>query len=480
MRARISPLSKPIHAQGIRVPGDKSISHRALMFAALASGESRIAGLAPGGDVRSTARCLAQLGVPLLRGDGTPWVPKPCSTEFPEDDEPTFVAPDRPPGAAPLPARDGEMGHDDAIVLGQGLSGLREPLGPLDCGNSGTTLRLLAGMLAGAGLEATLFGDASLSGRPMERVAAPLRALGAVVETSAGGKPPVILRRGHPLRASAIDSRVASAQVKSAVLLAGLFAEGETSFTEPARSRDHTERMLRMMGFPVLQRGNTIAVRGPAKLSGVAIDVPGDLSSAAFLLTAALIAPPGSELGLEHVGVNPTRTGFLDALALFGARLKLELPQTVAAEPAARISASAQKLHGAELDGDLILRAIDEVPILAVLAAVAEGVTTIRGAGELRVKESDRLAQMALGLRAMGARVEELPDGLRIEGRGGRLDGGAQIDSAHDHRIALAFAVAALASNKPTMIEGAEWADVSFPGFFGLLRRLGAEVEILP
>ena len=479
MRARISPLSKPLHAQGLRVPGDKSISHRALMFAALASGESRLAGLAPGGDVRSTARCLAQLGVPLLRGDGTPWQPKARSLDFPEDDEPTFVGPDRPPGSVALPVRDADMGPDDAIVLGQGLSGLREPLGQLDCGNSGTTLRLLSGILAGAGLEATLSGDASLSGRPMERIAAPLRALGAVVETS-GGKPPVTIRRGHPLRAASISSAVASAQVKSAVLLAGLFAEGETSFTEPARSRDHTERMLRMMGCEVLQRGNTVAVRGPAKLSGVAIDVPGDLSSAAFLLTAALIAPEGSELGLEHVGVNPTRTGFLDALALFGARLKLELPQTGAAEPAARISASAQKLHGAELDGDLILRAIDEVPILAVLAAVAEGVTVIRGAGELRVKESDRLAQMARGLRAMGALVEELPDGLRIEGRGGKLDGGAQIDSAHDHRIALAFSIAALSARKPTVIENAEWADVSFPGFFRLLRRLGAEVEIRP
>ena len=479
MRARISPLSKPLNAQGIRVPGDKSISHRALLFAALASGESRLAGLAPGGDVRSTARCLAQLGVPLLRGDGTPWLPKARSTDFHEDDEPTFVGPERPPGAAPLPVRDADMGPDDAIVFGQGLAGLREPLGHLDCGNSGTTLRLLGGILAGAGVEATLVGDASLSGRPMERVAAPLRTLGAMVETTSG-KPPVTVRRGHPLRAGSISSTVASAQVKSAVLLAGLFAEGETSFTEPARSRDHTERMLRMMGAEIVQRGNTVSVRGPAKLSGIALDVPGDQSSAAFLLTAALIAPAGSELGLEHVGVNPTRTGFLDALALFGARLKLELPQTNAAEPAARISASAQKLHGAELDGDLVLRAIDEVPILAVLAAVAEGVTVIRGAGELRVKESDRLAQMAKGLRAMGAAVEELPDGLRIEGRGGKLEGGAEIDSAHDHRIALAFSIAALAANKPTVIENAEWADVSFPGFFRLLRRLGAEVEILP
>jgi 3-phosphoshikimate 1-carboxyvinyltransferase len=442
VKARISPLRKPVAAEGIRVPGDKSISHRALMFAALAEGESRIGGLAPGGDVRSTARCLGQLGVQLVRGEAG-------------------------------------MGPDDAVVIGKGLRGLREPPGPLDCGNSGTSLRLLTGILAGAGLEATLTGDESLSGRPMERVARPLRALGATVETAPGGKPPVVVRRGHPLRAGAIASEVSSAQVKSAVLLAGLFAKGETSFTEPARSRDHTERMLRLMGGEVTQRGNTVAVRGPAKLSAVALDVPGDLSSAAFLLAAALVAPKGSQLGLVHVGVNPTRTGFLDALAMFGARIQLELPQTHAAEPSARMTVSAQKLRGAALDGDLVLRAIDEVPILAVLGALAEGPTVIRGAGELRVKESDRLLQMALGLRAMGARVEELPDGLRIEGRGGRLDGGAQIDSARDHRIALAFSVAALAAEEPTVISGAEWADVSFPGFFDLLRRLGAEVEIL-
>ena len=268
--------------------------------------------------------------------------------------------------------------------------------------------------------------------------------------------------------------------MKSAVLLAGLFTEGETSFTEPARSRDHTERMLRMMGVDVVQRGNTVAVRGPAKPSGVALDVPGDLSSAAFLLTAALIAPQGSEISLEHVGVNPTRTGFLDALAMFGARLKLEVPESPGAEPVGRMKVAAQKLQGAQLDGDVVLRAIDEVPILAVLGAIAEGTTVIRGAGELRVKESDRLAQMAKSLRAMGASIEELPDGLRIEGRGGRLEGGAEVDSAGDHRIALSMAVAALMSNRPSVISGVEWADVSFPGFFRLLRRLGADVEIIP
>ena len=480
MRARISPLRDPLRAAGERVPGDKSISHRALLFAALAEGESRIAGLAAGNDVRSTARCLAQLGVPLLRGDGTPWQPQPRSLEFPEDEEPTFVPPERPRGSAPLPLRDADMGHDDAIVLGQGLSGLREPPGVLDCGNSGTTLRLLAGILAGAGLEATLSGDASLSGRPMERVAAPLRQLGAVVETSSG-RPPLTVRRGHPLRAGAIASEVASAQVKSAVLLAGLFAEGETRFTEPARSRDHSERMLRLMGAEVLQRGNTVAVRGRASLRGFAFDVPGDLSSAAFLLAAALVGPEGSSVALEHVGVNPTRTGFLDALSMFGVRLKLELGSETGPEPVAKLTASAQKLRGAQLDGELVLRAIDEVPILAVLGALAEGETVIRGAGELRVKESDRLTQMAQGLRAMGARVKELPDGLRISGaggRGGRLEGGAQVDAAHDHRIALAFSVAALAADQSCTISGAEWADVSFPGFYRLLRRLGAEVEI--
>jgi 3-phosphoshikimate 1-carboxyvinyltransferase len=476
VKARISPLRKSLRGEGVRVPGDKSISHRALMFAALAEGESRIAGLAGGDDVRSTARVLAQLGVPLLRGDGTPWHPKPRSSEFPEDAEPTFVPPQRPPGSAALPERDPDMRDDDAIVLGQGLAGLREPMGGLDCGNSGTTLRLLTGILAGAGVEATLTGDASLTRRPMERAARPLRQLGAVIETSEG-RPPVVIRRGHALRAGVITSEVASAQVKSAVLLAGLSAEGETSFTEPARSRDHTERLLRLMGAEVVQRGTTVAVRGRAKLRGFALDVPGDLSSAAFLIAAALIAPEGSSVSLEHIGVNPTRAGFLDALAMFGARLQLEIGSAGGPEPVARLTVTAQKLRGAQLDGDLVLRAIDEVPILAVLGAVAEGETVIRGAQELRVKESDRIAQMAAGLRAMGTRVEELPDGLRIQG--GALRGGAVIDSAMDHRIALAFSVAALAAREPCSISGAEWADVSFPGFYRLLRNLGADAEIL-
>ena len=475
MSARVSPLRKPFRADGVRVPGDKSISHRALLFAALAEGETRIAGLAGGDDVRSTARCLAQLGVPLLRGDGTPWAPKPRSQEFPEEARPAFVPPQRPAGSAPLPEHDPDMEEDDAIVLGQGLGGLREPVARLDCGNSGTTIRLLTGLLAGAGVEATLTGDESLSRRPMERVAKPLRQLGAEIETS-HGKPPVIVRRGHPLRGSAIASDVASAQVKSAVLLAGLFADGETSFSEPAKSRDHTERLLRTMGAGIFQRGNTVAVRGRAKLRGFALDVPGDLSSAAFLIAAALIAPEGSTVSLEHVGVNPTRAGFLDAVAMFGARLQLELGQSGGPEPVAKLTAQTQKLRGAELDGDLVLRAIDEVPILAVLGAFAEGETVIRGAQELRVKESDRIAQTAAGLRAMGARVDELPDGLRIQGGG--LRGGAAIDSAMDHRIALAFSVAALAAQEPCTISGAEWADVSFPGFYAFLRTMGAEVEI--
>ena len=477
MKARISPLRGPVRAEGLRVPGDKSISHRALMFAALAEGESRIAGLAPGADVRSTARCLAQLGVPLLRGDGTPWIAKPRSSGLAQEPERPFSPPQRPEGSAALPGRDPDMGDDDAIVIGQGLSGLRRPAGALDCGNSGTTLRLLTGVLAGAGVDATLVGDESLSRRPMERVARPLRQLGAVIETSEG-RPPVVVRGGHPLRAGAVISEVASAQVKSAVLLAGLFADGETSFTEPARSRDHTERLLRMMGAGIVQRGTTVAVRGRARLRGFPLDVPGDLSSAAFLVAAALLAPEGSTLSLDHVGVNPTRAGFLDAMASFGVRLQLGLDESKGSEPVAKLTVARQRLRGATLDGELVLRAIDEVPILAVLGAVAEGETVIRGAQELRVKESDRIAQMAAGLRAMGARVEELPDGLRIQGGG--LRGGADIDSAMDHRIALAFSVAALAAREPCTISGAEWADVSFPGFYRLLQDLGANVEMLP
>ena len=476
MKARISPLEGPLHAPSpLRVPGDKSISHRALIFAALAEGESRIAGLSAGADVRSTARALAQLGVSLLRGDGTPWAAD---------------APERPAGSLALPERDSDMGPDDAIVIGAGLHGLRAPVAAIDCGNSGTTLRLLAGVLAGAGVPATLIGDESLSRRPMERIAAPLRKLGARIETAAGGRPPVEVGASDRLQAGSVTSEIASAQVKSAVLLAGLFTGGETSFTEPARSRDHTERLLRQMGVRLRSSGNTTTVQGPAPLRPVALDVPGDLSSAAFLLAAALVAPKGSSIALAHVGVNPTRAGFLDALALFGVRVKLELQGIESggggpnAEPVARIVCSSQSLRGAELDAALTLRAIDEVPILAVLGALASGTTTIRGAGELRVKESDRLAVMAQGLRAMGAGVEELPDGLRIvgvgSGAGGRKLHGATLDAANDHRIALAFSVAALAADSATTITGAEWADVSFPGFFSLLREFGAQVELSP
>jgi len=431
----ISSPAGPLRGE-LRVPGDKSISHRAVMFASLADGVSRITGFLEGEDTRATARAFVEMGVRI-----------------------------EAPGAS------------ERIVHGVGLHGLRAPVAPVDCGNAGTGMRLLAGLLAGQQFDSTLIGDESLSRRPMERVAKPLRQLGAVIETTAG-KPPVTVRGGHPLKGGAVVSEIASAQVKSAVLLAGLFADGETSFTEPARSRDHTERMLRLMGAEVIQRGNTVAVRGRPALRGFALDVPGDLSSAAFLIAAALVAPEGTTLSLDHVGVNPTRAGFLDALALFGARLKLELAQSPGPEPVAKLTVSSQKLRGAQLDGELVLRAIDEVPILAVLGALAEGETVIRGAQELRVKESDRIAQTAFGLRAMGAKVEELPDGLRIQG--GRLRGGTAIDSAMDHRIALAFSVAALAAREAIIISGAEWADVSFPGFYALLRRLGAEVEIVP
>jgi 3-phosphoshikimate 1-carboxyvinyltransferase len=488
MRARVHPLRGKLSARApLTVPGDKSISHRALLFAALAEGESRIGGLAPGADVRSTARCLFQLGVPLVRGDGTPWSSNDSVTSAGVSLAQLRDSVARPAGSLPLPAVEPGMGRDDAIVRGVGLHGLRAPGGPLDCGNSGTTMRLLTGVLAGAGIEATLIGDASLSRRPMERVAAPLRQLGARIDTGEKGRPPVVVHAGAPLHAESISLDVASAQVKSALLLAGLFVNGDTHITEPARSRDHTERMLRQMGAKLTVRGASAAISGPAQLSPLSLEVPGDLSSAAFLLAAALVAPEGSALALVNVGVNPTRAGFLDAAALFGARLSLTLHGgqergfNAQGEPAARIEAQGQPLRGAVIDGELTLRAIDEVPILAVLGALAEGETVIRGAAELRVKESDRLQQMASGLRTMGASVEELPDGLRIQGNGARgLRGGVQLDSAHDHRIALAFAVAALRADAPVTISGAEWADVSFPGFFALLRTLGAEVELFP
>lgn len=416
------------------VPGDKSISHRALIFAALAEGICRIEGLATGADVRSTIRCLRDLGV-RIETEGTA-----------------------------------------ATVHGVGLHGLRPAPGPLDCGNSGTTMRLLAGVLAGSGVGGILDGDESLRRRPMDRVLDPLRAMGARCAATMG-RAPLRIEPNAPLRGTHHELAVASAQVKSAILLAGLWAEGETSLREPGRSRDHTERMLRAFGAPIrvaVTDGSphpTIAVAAPAAplRAPATLRIPGDPSSAAFLVGAALLVPGGNLL-LRHVDANPTRIGLLAVLKRMGAAIERHPVGEAAGDPVVDLRIRHGRLRATAIAPEEIPTLVDEVPLLAVLATQAEGTTEIRGAAELRVKESDRLAAMAHGLAAMGAEIEELPDGLRIHGPA-RLRG-TRVESHGDHRIAMSLAVAALVAEGPTAIADAEWVDISFPGFFALLDRL--------
>jgi 3-phosphoshikimate 1-carboxyvinyltransferase len=410
----------------LSVPGDKSISHRALIIGALAEGETRVRNWLAAGDCWSTRRCLGALGVTVTE------------------------------------AADGQL-----VVHGAGPAGLRPPAGVLDCGNSGTTMRLLLGVLAGRPFAATLDGDASLRRRPMRRVAEPLRRMGAEVEGREGGNLAPLTVRGGRLRGIVWSPEVASAQVKSAILLAGLQADGETVVVEPAPTRDHTERMLRGFGAAVEVDGRRVRLAGGQRLRGRDLVVPGDISAAAFFFVAAAILP-GSRVTVPGLGVNPGRTGVLEALAAMGATVTLQGEHEVAGEPVADVTVAAPPdgLRGVELGGALIPRLVDEVPVLAVAAACARGETVVRDAAELRAKESDRLAVMARQLGRMGADVEELPDGLRI--RGGRLVG-AEVDSAGDHRVAMALAVAALAARGETVIAGAESVAISFPEFPRLL-----------
>lgn len=407
----------------VRLPGDKSISHRALMLNAVADGGARVRGLSRGADVAATARCLRDLGV--------------------------------------------EVGGDR--VVGCGLDGLREPSGPLDCGNSGTTMRLLAGLLAGRPFQVTLTGDESLQRRPMDRVAEPLRLMGALATTAP-------LRVGGAvgrLRGITYTSPVATAQVKSALLLAGLGAEGTTTVTEPARSRDHTERMLQAMGAPIEVRGLTVTVEGPVgRLQPLDVDVPGDLSAAAFWLVAGSLHGSGS-LRIADAGVNPTRTALLDVLGRLGARVQRCRERVQGSEPLADLEVGpAPTLRAFEIGGDEVAALIDELPVLAVAAAVLPGMSRITGAAELRVKESDRVAAMTAGLTAMGADVTELPDGWEI--RGPRHLEGARVESFGDHRVAMALAIAGLFAAGDTQVEGAECVEISYPGFWDQLEALGS------
>jgi len=411
----------------ITLPGDKSISHRAVMFTAIARGESRIVNCSGGGDNRSTIAAFRALGIEI----------NPQATEI--------------------------------LVKGKGWQGLRAAVGTIDCGNSGTTMRLLSGLLAACPFDSRLDGDSSLRGRPMKRVMAPLGEMGAEIVSEGGDNRAPLRIHGKPLRGISYRSTVASAQVKSALLLAGLQARGRTTVWEPERSRDHTERMLPAFGVPVHVNGTEVSVDGGQELRACDVEVPGDFSSAAFFLTAASIIP-GSELRVRGVGLNPTRTGALDVLRAMGADIRVERLHEVCGEPVGDLLVSASGLHGIELTGEFVVRAIDEIPILAVAAAFARGTTTIRDAQELRVKESDRLKALAVTLTTLGARVTELPDGLIIEG-GHELRGG-RVSSFGDHRIAMALTVAGLAGTGVIVLEEGASVAISFPSFYSLVRDL--------
>ena len=408
----------------VRVPGDKSISHRAALIGALARGDTVIHHFLRADDCLHTVSCLRALGVGI-------------------EDEGSRL-----------------------IVRGMGPR-WRAPMTPLDAGNSGTTMRLLAGILAGQPFQTELTGDASLRTRPMDRIVEPLSRMGARIVASGDGRFPPLRITGGSLRGITYTLPVASAQVKSAVLLAGLLAEGPTTVVEPTPTRDHTERMLAAFGAPIRRDGDRVSVTAAA-LRGNEVRVCGDISSAAFLLAAAA-AMPGSELTVEHVGLNPTRTGFLDVLRALGAEVDVRQTGEDAGEPVGAVTVRGQRLRGVRIGGSLIPRVIDELPVLCVIATAAEGETVISDAAELRVKESDRIAVIARGLRALGGEVEERPDGLTVYGS--RLHGG-RVGSAGDHRIAMAFAVAGLLAGGPVTVEGAESIKVSFPEFGRVLQEV--------
>ncbi len=410
----------------VALPADKSIAHRAALFAALSDGRSIITNYPDSADPRSTLACLRQLGVEI------------------DEDEPGILA-----------------------VQGAGLEGLRKPKAPLDCGNSGTTMRLIAGILAGQSFATTLTGDASLSRRPMARIADPLRRMNAVV-TLEDGHAPIKIAGGQQLQGIEYELPVPSAQVKSCVLLAGLYAEGETTVVETIPSRDHTERML---GLDIFEMGGAryLTVQQGRRIPARTWTVPRDFSAAAFLLVAGSIVPDG-EVYLPGVGLNPSRSALLDVLRVMGADFKVEYEREEGGEPLADLKVRPAALHGVSVSGALIPNLIDEIPVLAVAAACAEGRTEIRDAAELRVKETDRIDAMVKNLRALGTDVEEFEDGLAITG--GKPLTGATVDSFDDHRIAMATGVAALAASGKTTITNAEVARVSFPGFWEVLERL--------
>lgn len=423
----------------IRVPGDKSISHRSIMFGSLADGTTHVSGFLEGGDSLGTLKAFRDMGVVIEGPD-----------------------------------------NGRVVVHGVGLRGLKKPLAELDLGNSGTSMRLMAGILSGQSFDATMIGDNSLSKRPMGRVITPLTQMGAVID-SKDGKPPLTVHGGQQLRGIHYDMPMASAQVKSCILLAGLYAEGETSVTEPEVTRDHTERMLRGYGYDVKSviepSGKTkISLKGGGKLKATTIDVPADISSAAFFLVAASITP-GSDITLTHVGINPTRTGVIDILKLMGANIELVNKREVGGEPVADIRVRHATLRGIDIPPHLVPLAIDEFPVLFVAAACATGRTTLTGAEELRVKESDRIQVMADGLVTLGIKAVPTPDGIMIDG--GHLGTGT-VESHDDHRISMSFSVAALRASGSVRINNCNNVTTSFPNYVELARQVGFDIAVEP
>ncbi len=418
----------------IRVPGDKSISHRSIMFASLAEGNSQISGFLEGEDSLNTLRAFKAMGVNI---------------SGPE--------------------------NGSVSIEGVGMHGLKAPGHALDLGNSGTSMRLLAGLLAGQDFDVELSGDVSLSKRPMKRVTDPLAQMGAKVETAEGGKPPLKISGKQTLKAFNYQMPMASAQVKSCCLLAGMYAHGKTCVTEPAVTRDHTERMLKAFGCKVEVNDGTACITGPAKLIAADIDVPADISSAAFFMVGASIAP-GSDIVLEHVGINPTRTGVIEILKRMGANISFSNEKEVGGEPVADIRIQSAELKGIHIPESLVPLAIDEFPVLFVAAACAEGETVVTGAEELRVKESDRIQVMADGLQALGVNAQATDDGMIIHG--GEIGSGT-VHSHDDHRIAMAFAMAGLRANGEIHIEDCDNVNTSFPGFAELAVSCGMSIQVL-
>ena len=430
MRFQVNPSE--VRDASVTVPGDKSVSHRALMLGSIADGRTEVSGFLAGEDCLATLAAMGELGVKIRQ---------PSATEM--------------------------------TIEGVGLHGLQAPGNALDLGNSGTAMRLMAGLLSGQPFDSELTGDESLTGRPMGRIVNPLTMMGAAIESSCDGTPPLQISGGLQLQGIHYDLPMASAQVKSAILLAGLYANGTTSVTEPAVTRDHTERMLGSMGVAVTSVDGAITLRGGQRLQACDVQVPADLSSASFVMLAAVLAE-NADIQILNVGVNPTRTGVIDILQSMGADISLENPKLLGEEPVADVRVRSSPLQGGAVDPQLVSLAIDEFPVLFVAAAAANGRTEFSGIGELRVKESDRIAAMAEGMRILGIEVDESDDGAIVHG--GRFGGGT-VQSHGDHRVAMSLALAGTVASAAVIVEDVESVDTSFPGFCECMNTLGANIS---